>query len=52
MKFKNSSARSPQADQKGVFITTSKFSKEAQKYAANALAACLFVIYFALSFYV
>nr|WP_314979629.1 hypothetical protein [Campylobacter rectus] len=27
-------------------MTTSKFSKDAEKYAANALAACLFVIYF------
>ena len=39
-------AISDKQTKKGVFITTSKFSKEAQKYAANALAACLFVIYF------
>lgn len=45
-------AISDKQTKKGAFITTSKFSKEAQKYAANALAACLFVIYFALSFYV
>ena len=43
--IKNSSARSPQADQKGR-IYHEKFSQEAQKYAGNALAACLFVIYF------
>lgn len=43
-------AISDKQTKKGVFITTSKFSKEAQKYAANAFAACLFVIYFALSF--
>ena len=39
-------AISDKQTKKGVFITTSKFSKEAQKYAVNALAACLFVIYF------
>ena len=34
-------AISDKQTKKGVFITTSKFSKDAERYAANALAACL-----------
>ena len=38
-------AISDKQTKKGVFITTSKFSKDAKRCSANALAARLFVIY-------